>query len=71
MEQPNINYDKEAEDLGIPSILLEHIVQQNQNKPPTVTARKLFQQICLDELTEGLPWAKISEKKIEAIHGML
>ncbi|CAF0877969.1 unnamed protein product, partial [Didymodactylos carnosus] len=33
-----------------------------------LTARKLFQQICLDELTEGLLWSKIPDNKIEAIH---
>ncbi|CAF3117712.1 unnamed protein product [Rotaria sp. Silwood2] len=62
----DVNYDDEAKKLGIPSNLLKYYV--NLSKPPTVTARKLFQQICLDELTKGLPWSKIPDNKIEALH---
>ncbi|CAF4769877.1 unnamed protein product [Rotaria sp. Silwood1] len=62
----DVNYDDEATKLGIPSNLLKYCV--NLSKPPTVTARKLFQQICLDELTKGLPWSKIPDNKIEALH---
>ncbi|CAF3790537.1 unnamed protein product [Rotaria sp. Silwood1] len=62
----DVNYDDEAKKLDIPSNLLKYCV--NLSKPPTVTARKLFQQICLDELTKGLPWSKIPDNKIEALH---
>jgi hypothetical protein len=65
----DVDYKTEADTLGIPPNLLKFCVKLS--KPPTITARKLFQQVCLNELTENLPWSDIPDTKIEAIHGML
>jgi hypothetical protein len=64
----DVDYDTEATNLGIPLNLLKYCVKLS--KPPTITARRLFEQICLDELTKNLPWSKFPDDKIEAIHSM-
>ncbi|CAF1378041.1 unnamed protein product [Didymodactylos carnosus] len=55
MLNSDVNYDDEAKKLGIPSNLLKYCL--NLSKPPTVTARKLFQQISFGEKLFGhLKW---------------
>ncbi|CAF4026360.1 unnamed protein product, partial [Rotaria sordida] len=62
----DINFNDEARKLNISPGLLKYCV--NLSKLTTVTARKLFQQVCLNELTEGTSWSGISTNKIDAIN---
>lgn len=65
----DINFDDEAETLGISSHLLKYCL--GLSKPPSTTARKLFQYVCIDELSENATWSNIPASKIDAIQGIL
>ncbi|CAF4144782.1 unnamed protein product, partial [Rotaria sordida] len=62
----DINFDDEARKLNVSPGLLKYCV--NLSKPPTITARKLFQYVCLDELSKGTSWSGIPTNKVDAIH---
>jgi hypothetical protein len=64
-----VDFNEESKTLGISSELLKFYV--NRKKPPTITARKLFQHMCAEELSNGVTWLGIPKDKIEAIHGIL
>lgn len=64
-----IDFETESKNLGISTNLLQYIV--GLSKPPTVTARKLFQYVCVDELAKNTSWKNIPTSKIEAIHSIL
>lgn len=64
-----INFEIESKNLGISATLLQYIV--GLSKPPTTTARKIFQYVCADELGNSTSWTSIPSSKIEAIHSML
>ncbi|CAF4262849.1 unnamed protein product [Rotaria magnacalcarata] len=61
-------FDQEALKLDIPSVVLKTCV--NLSKPPTSTARKLFQQICHQELAGYKSSSDIPSIKMDAIHSM-
>ncbi|CAF5226570.1 unnamed protein product, partial [Rotaria magnacalcarata] len=63
-----VAFDQEALKLDIPSVVLKTCV--NLSKPPTSTARKLFQQICHQELAGYKSSSDIPSIKMDAIHSM-
>ncbi|CAM4980253.1 unnamed protein product [Rotaria socialis] len=63
-----VDFDQEALALGIPSVVLKMCV--HLSKPPTTTARKLFQQVCHQELAAYKSWSDIPSIKMDAIHSL-
>ncbi|CAM4840371.1 unnamed protein product, partial [Rotaria magnacalcarata] len=63
-----VDFDQEASMLGIPSVVLKMCV--HLSKPPTTTARQLFQQVCHQELAEYKSWSGIPSIKMDAIHSL-
>ena len=63
-----VNFDIESTALRIsPELLRFHV---DRKKPPTITARRLFQHLCAEELSNGVPWSGMPMDKIDAIHSM-
>ena len=64
----DVNFNVESAKLGITPDLLKFCV--NRDKPPTITARKLFQNMCMEELSKGTSRSEMPINKIDAIHGV-
>ena len=63
-----MDFNDESAKLGITPNLSKFCV--NRDKPPTITARKLFQKMCMEELSKATSWSEMPINKIDAMPGV-